>query len=138
MPDTISVSTDKEKLDVVFIHNFISQTYWAKGRTLKEVQTAIDNSLNFGIYLADKQIGYARAVTDYIQFAYLMDVFITTEHQKKGYSSVLMKHIINAKKLQKIKTWRLQTTDAQYLYEKFGFKPLAFPDKMMERILPNL
>ncbi len=129
----ITISTDKEKLDIPFIHNFISQTYWAKGRSLEDVQTGIDNSMNFGIYKNNQQIGYARVVTDYIQFAYLMDVFITPEHQKKGYSSILMKYMLEFPELQKVKVWRLQTSDAHYLYQKFGFQPLEHPEKMMER-----
>ena len=132
--DGITINTDTEKLDISFIHHFISNTYWAKGRTVAEVQTCINNSLNFGIYLNNKQIGYARVVTDYVAFAYLMDVFITEEHRNKGYSSLLMEFILQNEALKKIKVWRLATTDAHFLYEKFGFKPLKSPEKMMERI----
>ncbi len=132
--DSIIINTDTQKLDIHFIHHFISNTYWAKGRTVAEVQTCIDNSLNFGIYLNNKQIGYARVVTDYVAFAYLMDVFITEEHRNKGYSSRLMEFILHNEALEKIKVWRLATTDAYFLYEKFGFKPLKSPEKMMERI----
>lgn len=132
--NTITISTDKNQLDINFIHHFISNTYWAKGRTVAEVQICIDNSLNFGVYLNNKQIGYARVVTDYVAFAYLMDVFITEEHRNKGYSSRLMEFILQNEELGKIKVWRLATTDAHFLYEKFGFKPLKSPEKMMERI----
>ncbi|MES2654653.1 MAG: GNAT family N-acetyltransferase [Bacteroidota bacterium] len=132
--NSITITTDTEKLDIPFIHHFISNTYWAKDRTVAEVQTCINNSLNFGIYLNNKQIGYARVVTDYVAFAYLMDVFITEEHRNKGYSSQLMEFILKNEALEKVKVWRLATTDAHFLYEKFGFKPLKSPEKMMERI----
>jgi hypothetical protein len=79
----ISVSTDKTKLDVPFIQNFLKDIYWAAGRTIEEVQTTIDASVCFGIYLDDKQIGFARVITDYAVFAYLMDVFITEEHRER-------------------------------------------------------
>lgn len=133
--NTITISTDKNLLDINFIHAFISNTYWAKGRTLAEVQTCIDNSLNFGIYLNNQQIGYARVVTDYVAFAYLMDVFITEQYQKQGYSTQLMEFILNCPELKSIKVWRLATTDAHYLYQKFGFTALKSPEKMMERIV---
>lgn len=94
----------------------------------------IDNSLNFGIYIDDNQIGYARIVTDYAQFAYLMDLFISKEFQGKGYSKILMNFILNNEELQQVKVWRLATQDAHFLYEKFGFKPLKNPEKMMELI----
>ena len=131
----ITISTDKDKLDVPFIHNFLKETYWAKGRTIEDVQATIDSSFCFGVYLNDEQIGFARLTTDYVVFAYLMDVFIIDEHRGKGYSTVLMKAIMNEPKLSKIKIWRLATSDAHFLYEKFGFKALANPEKLMEKII---
>jgi GNAT superfamily N-acetyltransferase len=131
----ISVSTDKEKLDVAFIQNFLKDIYWAAGRTLEEVQTTIENSFCFGIYLDDQQIGFARVITDYVVFAYLMDVFIDEKHRGKGYSSILIDAMMKEPQLQQVKIWRLATTDAHFLYEKFGFKLLAHPEKLMEKIV---
>ncbi len=129
----ITISTDKDKLDVPFIHNFLKETYWAKGRTIEDLQTTIENSFCFGVYWNEEQIGFARLVTDYVVFAYLMDVFIVDEHRGKGYSNLLMKAIMNEPKLNQVKIWRLATSDAHFLYEKFGFKALAHPEKMMEK-----
>jgi GNAT superfamily N-acetyltransferase len=133
--NTITISTDKNQLDINIIHAFISNTYWAQGRSLVQVQTCIDNSLNFGIYLNNQQIGYARVVTDYVAFAYLLDVFIIEQHQKQGYSTQLMEFILSYLEFKSIKVWRLATTDAHYLYQKFGFTALKSPEKMMERIV---
>jgi GNAT superfamily N-acetyltransferase len=130
----IHISTDKTKLDVPFIQAFLTRAYWAKNRTLEEVQITIDSSFCFGIYLEGKQIGFARVVTDYAVFAYLMDVFIIEEHQGKGYSTLLMEAIMKEPLLQNVKIWRLATTDASFLYSKFGFTPLANPEKLMEKI----
>jgi predicted GNAT family acetyltransferase len=131
----IAVSTDKSKLDVAFIQDFLKDIYWAAGRTMEEVQTTIDASFCFGIYLNGKQIGFARVITDYVVFAYVMDVFITPEQRGKGYSSILIKAMMEEPQLQQVKIWRLATSDAHFLYEKFGFKPLAHPEKMMEKII---
>lgn len=131
----ITVSTDKSKLDITFIQNFLKDIYWAAGRTIDEVQTTIDTSFCFGIYLNEEQIGFARVITDYVVFAYVMDVFIDEKHRGKGYSSVLVQKMLSEPKLQEVKIWRLATTDAHYLYEKFGFKSLAHPEKMMEKII---
>lgn len=130
----ILVSTDKSRLDVAFIQDFLKDIYWAAGRTMQEVQTTIDASFCFGIYLDGKQIGFARVITDYVVFAYLMDVFITPEHRGKGYSSILIQAMMEEPQLQQVKIWRLATADAHYLYEKFGFKLLAHPEKMMEKV----
>jgi GNAT superfamily N-acetyltransferase len=128
----ILIDTDKAKLDAELITAFISQTYWAKGRTISEMQTCIDNSLNFGVYLNNQQIGFGRVVTDYIQFAYIMDIFILEEHRGNGYSKILMNQIMNFQQLEKVKVWRLATNYAHKLYEQFGFTQLANPEKMME------
>ncbi|MEO6176498.1 MAG: GNAT family N-acetyltransferase [Flavobacterium circumlabens] len=131
----ITVSTDKNKLDVPFIQTFLKDIYWTAARTIKDVQTTIDSSVCFGIYLNDKQIGFARVITDYVVFGYVMDVFITEEHRGKGYSSVLIEKMMSEPVLKDIKIWRLATTDAHFLYEKFGFKSLEHPEKMMEKKL---
>jgi len=130
----ISVSTDKNKLDIPFIQHFLKDIYWAAGRTMEEVQTSIDHSFCFGIYLDEKQIGFARVITDYVVFAYMMDVFITEEHRGKGYSSILIDAMMKEPQLKQVKIWRLATADAHFLYEKFGFRLLAKPERMMEKI----
>lgn len=130
----ITISTDKSKLDLPFIQNFLKDIYWAAGRTMEEVQTTIDHSFCFGIYLEEQQIGFARVITDYVVFAYLMDVFISEDHRGKGYSSLLIDRMTKEPALQQIKIWRLATADAHFLYKKFGFKALANPEKMMEKV----
>jgi len=129
----ITISTDKSKLNVPFIQHFLKNIYWAAGRTIEEVQTTIDHSFCFGIYLNDEQIGFARVITDYVVFAYLMDVFIDEKHRGKGYSSILIQAMMDEPLLKAIKIWRLATSDAHFLYEKFGFTPLDHPEKMMEK-----
>lgn len=131
----ITVSTNKDKLNVPFIQNFLKDVYWAAGRTIEEVQKTIDSSFCFGIYLDDEQIGFCRVITDYVVFAYVMDVFITEGHRGKGYSSILIKNMMNKSELKEVKIWRLATSDAHFLYKKFGFNALATPEKMMEKII---
>ncbi len=132
---SIVISTDKEKLDINFIHEFLTHSYWATGRTKEEVITSIENTMAFGIYLDGKQIGFARVLTDYIIFAYLMDVFIVEEHQGKGYSKLLMNAIMKHSNLQRIKAWMLATHDAHTLYQKFGFKAIEDPSKLMKKLI---
>jgi GNAT superfamily N-acetyltransferase len=133
----ITVSTDKSKLDIPFIQNFLKDVYWTAGRTIDEVQTTIDSSFCFGIYSDEKQIGFCRVITDYVVFAYVMDVFIIDEHRGKGYSLILINAMMAEPKLQHVKIWRLATSDAHFLYEKFGFNSLAHPEKMMEKIITS-
>lgn len=134
MNTKIEIDTNKARLDVEFIHQFITNSYWAKDREIKTMQTCIDNSLNFGLYLENKQIGYGRLVTDYGQFAYVMDVFIDPDYRGNGYAKQLMTYIMNFPELSKVKVWRLATNDAHDLYAQFGFKALEYPEKLMEFI----
>ncbi len=131
----ITISTDKCKLKIDIVHQFLTATYWAKGRTLDEVKKTIAHCLCFGVYLDEKQIGFARIVTDYTVFAYLMDVFILPEYREKGYSKQLMKVINDEPQLQSCKVWMLKTSDAHNLYKQFGFTELKYPEKVMERLI---
>ncbi|MBP0905661.1 GNAT family N-acetyltransferase [Mariniflexile gromovii] len=131
----IEISTDKSKLQMDVIHQFLTTTYWAKGRTFDEVKKTIDNCLCFGVYIDGKQIGFARIATDYTVFAYVMDVFILPEYRGKGYSKQLMKAINEEPQLQSCKVWMLKTSDAHKLYMQFGYTELKHPEKVMERLL---
>lgn len=132
MTEEIEIDMKKDRLDINFIHKFISNSYWAKGRTIETMQTCIDNSLNFGVYLKNKQIGYGRLVTDFGQFAYIMDILIDPDYRGNGYSKQLMNYIMNLKELNGVKVWRLATRDAQGLYEQFGFRQIEKPENLME------
>ena len=131
----IEISKDKSKLQIDVIHSFLTHSYWAKGRTITEVEKTIENNLCFGVYLGDKQIGFARICTDYVVFAYLMDVFILPEYRGNGYSKKLMKAIIDESELKSCTVWLLKTADAHGLYKKFGYTELKSPEKLMERIV---
>jgi len=120
-------TTDKDKLDVQAIHDFIQkETYWGKDRSLKEVQLTIKNSLCFGLYdQFDNQLGFARVVTDFVVFAYLMDVIIFKKFQGKGLGKHLIRFILEHESLASIQTFALKTRDAQGLYQQFGFQKVG-------------
>ena len=136
--DSYLISTDKSRLDINIIHNFLSNSYWAKNRSLKTTKLTIKNSLCFGIYFKQDQIGFARVITDYATFAYLADVFVLEDFRGKGLSKWLMEVILNYSELQNLRRWFLATRDAHKLYEKFGFKPLSEPEKLMEMFRKDL
>lgn len=133
-----TISTDENRLQIDAIQKFLSEeSYWAKERTKEQTETAIKNSLPFGVYKGENQIGFARVVTDFATFAYLGDVFISEEFRAQGLSKWLMEVIINHPDLQGFRRWILATRDAHTLYEKYGFTALRFPERWMERAAPN-
>ena len=116
------ISTDPLLMQVEIVHNYLSQqSYWAKNIPLHTVEMAIKNSLCFGVYINQKQIGFARLITDKATFAYLADVFILEEYRGKGLSKYLMKCIHEHPEMQGLRRWVLGTKDAHSLYEKFGW-----------------
>lgn len=125
------VSTKKNLLDIDYIYNFLIKTYWANKRTFDQVKKSIDNSLCFGLYLDQKQIGFARIVTDKVVFSYLMDVFIDEKHQGKEYGKYLLKEIYLHPDLVDVKNHYLHTKDAQDFYRYFNFEIYSTPEKFM-------
>lgn len=131
--DDYCISTDRSKLDVDAIHNFLStQSYWCQNIPFEKVKKSIDNSLNFGLYYKDQQIGFARIVSDFSTMAYLGDVYVIPEHRGKGLSKWMMQVIMSHPELQGLRRWMLLTADAHGLYKQFGWKEIANPDRYME------
>lgn len=129
----IEISTDKDRLNIDYIHSFLKTSYWAEGIPKNVVLKSIKNSYCFGIYKNKKQIGFARVVTDYATFAYLADVFIDPEEQYKGYGKKLIAEILKDAKLKDLKRWHLITKDAQPFYKALSFSIVSNPDGHMEK-----
>jgi N-acetylglutamate synthase-like GNAT family acetyltransferase len=128
----IYISTDKSKLDVDLIHDFLGQTYWAEGIPLNIVEASIENSVCFGLYESGNQIGFARVITDNATFGYLADVFIVPERQKQGLGKLLVQKVMEYSGFKSLRRWHLVTRDAQGLYERFGFSNPSEPERHME------
>lgn len=128
------IDTDKARLDLPLIHDFLSQCHWSKGIPFAVMAKAIENSVAFGLYGDGRQIGFARVVTDYATFAYLADVFILPEARNAGLGRWLIETILAHPELQGLRRWLLGTRYAQNLYARCGFTepppPFAFMEKL--------
>ena len=132
------ISTNNTQLDINIIHHFLDHdSYWGKGRSLQTVKTSIENSLCFGVYYQQKQVGFARVITDQATFAYLCDVFILPAHRKAGLSKWLIQTVRNHPTIQNIRRLLLATQDAHGLYEHFGFRQIKNHEHWMEIFQPN-
>ncbi|MBT1702520.1 GNAT family N-acetyltransferase [Fulvivirgaceae bacterium PWU20] len=133
------ITTDKTKLDVVAIHDFLSKhSGWSDNIPFDRVETSIDNSLNFGLLHKDKQIGFARIISDFSTIAYLGDVYVLDEYRGQGLSKKLMDVIMGHPNLQGLRRWILLTSTADWLYEKYGFTRVSKPEVYMELHNPNV
>ncbi len=123
--DEYFISTDSSLLNIDIVYNYLSQqSYWAMNIPRDVLEKSITNSLCFGLYHLDEQIGFARVITDKATFAYLADVFILEEQRGNGLSKWLMTVIQVHPELQCLRRWMLGTRDAHGLYEQFGWTVL--------------
>jgi GNAT superfamily N-acetyltransferase len=132
------ISTDQSRLDVPAIHAFLTSAYWAADIPIEVVQRSIKGSLAFGLYQGDRQIGFARVITDYATFAYIGDVFMLEDYRGRGLARWLMEVVVAHPRLQGLRRWLLATRDAHALYRTVGFAPLAAPERWMERRFPDV
>ena len=133
------ISTDRTRLDLDVIHEFLTNCYWAKGIPREVVARSIEHSLCFGIYDGSgAQVGFARVISDFATIAYLGDLFILESHRGHGLSKLLMECIMRHPALQNLRRWILLTSDAHGLYARFGFAPLNAPARYMELHRPDV
>jgi len=131
--DGFCISTEKARLDIKAIHHFLStQAYWCLNIPFCRVEEAIEHSLNFGLYIMDRQIGFARVISDFSCIAYVGDVYVLPEFRGKGLSKWLMQIIMAYPELQGLRRWILSTADAHGLYKQFGWEPVSCPERWME------
>jgi GNAT superfamily N-acetyltransferase len=144
------ISTDPKRLSLDVVHDFLTNSYWAKGISRDVVARSIEHSLCFGIYDesprpsgearygAHGQVAFARVVSDFATVAYLGDVFVLESHRGRGLSRWLMQCITEHPALQNLRRWILLTRDAHGLYSQFGFTPLNAPERYMELHRPHV
>jgi GNAT superfamily N-acetyltransferase len=134
--DRFTISTDPARLDLDAILDFFTRAYWTLGRPPEKTERALANSLVFGVYEGEKQIGIARVVSDYSIVAYLCDVFIHEDYRAYGLGKWLIETVMSHPDLQGLRRWTLVTRDAHGLYKQYGFEPLADPNGWMEILNP--
>jgi GNAT superfamily N-acetyltransferase len=118
MYDEFLISDDKSMLKVDTICGFLSRSYWANKRPAEIIEKSINNSVCYGIYYGDRQVGFARVVTDRATIYYLCDVFIDEEYRGRGLGKKSIEVITEEFEGM---MGLLGTLDGHRLYEKYGF-----------------
>ncbi len=137
--DNFTITTNKSKMNIVAIHDFLSKySGWSDNIPFDKVKTSIDNSLNFGLFHQNKQIGFARVISDFSTIAYLGDIYVLENYRGQGLSKRLMKVVMTHPNLQGLRRWILLTSTADWLYEKYGFKKIPKPELYMELFDQNV
>ena len=128
------ITTDTATFDLDVIHGYLTHSYWKRGVPKNLVAQAVANALCFGLFERDQQIGFARIITDYTDFAYLCDVFVLEAYQGNGLGAWLIETVIAHPGLQSVRNLSLGTRDAQEFYRKFGFQEMDQPNRWMIKL----
>ena len=126
------ITTDLERLDIDAIHAYLSRSFWAEGIPKATVAKSIANSLCFGLFDGDNQVGFARVVTDRATYAYLCDVYVLETHRGEGLGKWLIETVMAHPDLQGLRRFQLVTRDAHGLYRRHGFDMPLHPERQME------
>ena len=142
--DTFRITTDVAAMDLDAIHAYLTRSYWSEGISKALIARAMAGSLSFGLLdgvrsrgpsnppARERQVGFARVITDRATYAYLCDVYVLEEYQGRGLGTWFMQELMTHPDLQGLRRFSLVTRDAHGLYEKFGFSGLANPAGHME------
>jgi len=122
---------DRERVDIDAVHAYISQAYWALGRPRTEVERLVREAQRVvGLYKDGEQVGFCRAASDGMSFAYLADVYVLEEHRGRGLGLELVREMVDHGPYA-TKRWLLHTRDMHGLYAKLGFGEPG--ERLMER-----
>jgi GNAT superfamily N-acetyltransferase len=134
----IDLSDDKSRLDVARVHGWLASSYWSPGIALDLVERAIAGSHCLGAYEEDRQIGFARMITDHATFAWLADVWIDEPARGQGLSRRMVQWFLDHPGFQDLRRIGLTTLDAHGVYAALGFHAPLKPERYMERLHPDM
>jgi len=123
---------DPARVDLGAVHRFLDQeSYWARGRP-RDIQERLVREADrvVGLYHGDRQVGFARVVSDGVAIAYLADVYVEAEARGRGLGTEMVREAVDGGPHANL-GWVLHTEDAHGLYAKLGFRPPG--PRVMER-----
>jgi GNAT superfamily N-acetyltransferase len=132
----VTITTDPARFDLDVIHHFLARSYWAAGIPRDIVARAVRHSLGFAALDGERQVGFARVISDYATYAYVSDVFVLPSHRGRGIGKQIMAAIVAHPDLQGLRRWTLFTRDAHGLYRQYGFCEPRHPERLMEILGP--
>jgi len=129
----LEITTDLSRMDLNRVHDWLARkSYWAGQMPRRVFDRAVRGSLCFAAIKMDATVAFARVVSDRATFAYVADVFVDPAHRGAGISKAVMAAVVAHPELQDLRLWVLATADAHGLYARYGFTPLAVPQRYME------
>ena len=114
------------------VHEMLVDAYWCKGTSRERVaKAAAGSSLVIGAFFGQKQVAYARVVSDKTTFGWICDVIVHEDHRGKGLGRAMVRYALEHPEHQRFRRWVLATKDAQEVYAAAGFEPIDHPERWM-------
>ena len=127
----LEIVTNPKRINAALVHSLLSETYWARERTVEQTELCLANSFPFAVFDGTMLVGFARVISDCFSLAYLVDVFVTRDRRGSGIGTHLTNALLMNPKFQSVKKWMLRTADAKSLYSRFGFELVTPNDTLM-------
>ena len=131
--DGLTISDDRDRLDVDRIRGWLAESYWASDRSAEAIERSLENSRVYGVYApTGEQVALTRATTDLASFAWLADVFVDDAWRGRGIGRWLVGTVVEHLRGLGVPRLVLTTRDAHGVYAALGFGPLRVPQTWME------
>ena len=116
---------DAARVDGDAVWAYLStEAYWGRQRRRADVDAQLAGAWRVvGAYDgAGATVGFARAVSDGVAFAYLADVYVLAAARGTGLGTALVRFMVDGGPGRGFR-WTLFTADAHGLYARLGFGP---------------
>ncbi|SEN81260.1 Acetyltransferase (GNAT) family protein [Sphingomonas gellani] len=133
----LTYSDDPARLQRDRVHGWLASSYWSPGIAPALVDRAIAGSHPLGVYAGDRQVAFARMITDHATFAWLADVWVDEDWRGRGIGRRMVQWFLDHPDFAGLRRIALATADAHGVYAALGFQPLLRPGRYMERLSPD-
>jgi len=114
---------------------FNRNTFWAQNRTLSDLKKCLANSdVIISIWSDGEIVGFGRALSDGVYRGVLWDIIIDENHQGNGYGKLIVKSLLNSKKIKNTKKIYLMTTNKKLFYSQIDFKEVTTQNLLIREI----
>ena len=121
-PDEITVSGDRDRVDLDQLLDLYRGTWWAKNRERSDVERALAHSHPLiTAWAGPRMVGFARAISDLTYRATIWDVIVRPELQGRGVGRRMMQAILDHPDLESVTMFLLLTKDQHRFYAGLGF-----------------
>ena len=124
LAEGFEVDDDRDRVDIDAVYGFLTNAYWALGRSRDTVERLVREAAKVvAAYAPDGElVGFCRVISDAENMAWLGDVFVLPGYRGRGLGAELVREAVEDPRFRDLH-WYLGTRDAHGLYAKFGFAP---------------